>query len=332
MVDKEIIAVKNEIALEAFQTGDGLKEIVQRARDVVEDFEHDTTTAAGRKRTASLANRVARFKVKLDGMRKDLVSDWKKKAAVVDANGRVVRDELDKLKIEARKPLTDWEQAKEKRANELNNRILRIDEFLVFDETPTLDELIARVGEVKSYIIDGSFEDFIIDAEMRRMNVIGNLQTMIAQEQRHLEIIQLRQEKEERERIEAQKVVDEEKAENAEKLRNAEEARKKALKEAKSAKLRAQKEREDRLATEAKAKAEQKAAEQQARLDEQRKIAEEKMIEREQYKLKLADKKYIEAVKQESAESLLKWVDVVTAKDIIQAIVDGKVDHVTLNY
>lgn len=332
MNDKENIAVKNETALEAFQTGDGLKEIVQRARDVVEDFEHDMTTAAGRKRTASLANRVARFKVKLDGMRKDLVSDWKKKALIVDTNGKVVRDELDKLKIEARKPLTDWEQAEEERVNKLNNRILRIDRFLVFDKTPTLDELIARVEEVKSYIIDESFEDFVIDAEMRRVRVIEKLQVVIAQEEKHLEIIQLRQEKEERERIEAQKVVESEKARNAEKLRNAEEARKKALQEAKNSELRAQEERENRIVIEAKVKAEQKAAEQQARLDEQRKIAEEKRLEREEYELKLADKKYIEKVKQESAESLLKWVDVATAKDIIQAITDGKVDHVTLNY
>lgn len=109
----DLVKIEEKTVLAAFSTGGGLDPIISQAKDLVEEFEHDLSTAAGRSRTASLAAKVAKLKTRLDGMGKDLVSDWKSKAKVVDASRKSMRDELDELKVIARKPLTDWEQEQE---------------------------------------------------------------------------------------------------------------------------------------------------------------------------------------------------------------------------
>jgi len=109
MEEKGLITYEETTALAAFTSDEGLDPYIKQAEDIVSGFDHDLSTAAGRKRTASLAAKVAKLKVKLDELGKDLVSDWKTKAKAVDKNRKAMRDSLDELKVEARKPLTEWE-------------------------------------------------------------------------------------------------------------------------------------------------------------------------------------------------------------------------------
>lgn len=88
-----------------------LSDIVRHARAPVPDV----TTQKGRKEIASLANKVARSKTYLDGLGKDLVSGLKKQAGQVDAQRRVIRERLDALKAEVRRPLTEIEEAEAER-------------------------------------------------------------------------------------------------------------------------------------------------------------------------------------------------------------------------
>lgn len=119
-MSNELVVIEEATALQVFSTDNGLDPIIQQAREAVDGFDHDLSTAAGRKRTASLANKVAKLKTRLDGMGKDLVSDWKTKAKAVDENRKAMRDELDQLKAVARKPLTEWEDEQERiKADEL---------------------------------------------------------------------------------------------------------------------------------------------------------------------------------------------------------------------
>lgn len=110
----QLIELTNDTAMSIFTGEKGLDPYVQQVVDEVNCFEHDLTTAAGRKRTISLASKVAKIKVKYDDCGKDLVSVWKASAAKVDKARKKMRDELDDLKILARKPVTDWEVEQEK--------------------------------------------------------------------------------------------------------------------------------------------------------------------------------------------------------------------------
>ena len=106
---KDLITYDEKTILECFSSDDGLNDVVGKLTELVGGFEHDMSTGASRAKTASLSSKVASFKVKMDGLGKDLVSDWKNKSKAVDKNRKSMRDALDELKEEARKPLTDWE-------------------------------------------------------------------------------------------------------------------------------------------------------------------------------------------------------------------------------
>jgi hypothetical protein len=70
----ELITVEETTALQAFSHQGGLDPIIQEARDVVHNFEHDLSTVTSRKRTASLAMKVRKLKTRLDGMGKELTA------------------------------------------------------------------------------------------------------------------------------------------------------------------------------------------------------------------------------------------------------------------
>jgi hypothetical protein len=101
-------------AVECF-TGEKLDVVLEQITKAAKDFCADPTTDKGRKEIASMAYKVARSKTVLDDLGKDLVTDWKSKAKLVDEARKKSRDYLDALKDEVREPLTQWEIAEEAR-------------------------------------------------------------------------------------------------------------------------------------------------------------------------------------------------------------------------
>lgn len=100
-----------------------LDPLVERVKAEVRAIKTDISTEEGRKAIASLAYKIARTKTFIDDRRVELVADEKKRLAAIDSEGKRVRDELDALKEEVRKPLTDWENADNERIKANENRI-----------------------------------------------------------------------------------------------------------------------------------------------------------------------------------------------------------------
>ena len=96
-------------------TGDGLDEILAEIKTDAENFVADVNTPNGRKAMKSKAREVASKKSKLDGVGKDLVTDWKQKAKLVDNARKKSRDFLDEVRDKVRQPVTDWEEVEAKR-------------------------------------------------------------------------------------------------------------------------------------------------------------------------------------------------------------------------
>ena len=99
VISTEIVEFKEATVLQAFTGKDGLKGVVDEARELVENFNHDMTTKKGRDKTKSFAAKFPKLKTKLDGMGKDLVSDMKKKCRAIDSSRKSMRDEIDELKV-----------------------------------------------------------------------------------------------------------------------------------------------------------------------------------------------------------------------------------------
>lgn len=105
---KELIVIESKKFLTAY-TDDGIDPYIKQAKELVANFDYDLSTVTSRAKIASLSSKVSKFKVKLDGVGKDLVAEWKVKTGLVDKSRKKMREELDELRDLARKPLTDWE-------------------------------------------------------------------------------------------------------------------------------------------------------------------------------------------------------------------------------
>lgn len=97
-----------------------LDQIKAKARTMAADL--DISTPDGKKAIASLVRKIASSKTFIDSKRKELVADEKKRLSLIDADGKIMWDELEALQVEIRKPLTDWEEAEEKRTIALDVR------------------------------------------------------------------------------------------------------------------------------------------------------------------------------------------------------------------
>lgn len=116
-----LAVVETMTGAELFKPG-AIDPILDRIKAEVRAVQTDISTEEGRKACASLAYKVAKSKTFLDGVRKSLVEDEKKRLRLIDQEGSRIWDELESLQKEVRQPLTDWENAEKSRvaAHEAN--------------------------------------------------------------------------------------------------------------------------------------------------------------------------------------------------------------------
>ena len=119
----DLVVIEQTNALAVFADGDKIDPILKAIREKATAFVPDLTTAKGRKEIASMAHKVAQSKTYLDGIGKALVDQYKEIPKKIDANRKLIRDELDKLKDEVRGPLTAWEDADVARVQGIKDRI-----------------------------------------------------------------------------------------------------------------------------------------------------------------------------------------------------------------
>ncbi len=280
--------------------GKSLDPLLEKISEQVKEFEPDTSTGKGRKEIAAMAHKIAKSKTFLDSAGKELVSGWKTKAKVVDAERKKMRDYLDDLKVETRRPLTEWENAEALRDEMIQARmavIVELSEELVEGIYLTSEKLSANLEEVKAIIIDESFEDYAPQAAIYKDQSIAKLETLIKKRQ-----------KEEAEKAELEKLRKEAEfrkiQEQEEQLRREGEERARVQAEADA---RIEKERVERAAIE-KAEAEQKErdrieAEKQAAIDAQIEAERKaKQAEQDAINAKKAAEEEAERVRQETIE------------------------------
>lgn len=149
----ELIPLENISAVQVFSEN-GLDDLLEKITSEVNSHVPDTETDKGRKAIASLSAKVSKSKTYLDGLGKELVSDWKSKSKLVDGERKKMRDTLDMLKAKARKPLTDYEDEKERIYQIIQSEINELieigretaEEYL----TAPVDVMRNRLEEIKS--------------------------------------------------------------------------------------------------------------------------------------------------------------------------------------
>lgn len=296
-----------------------IAEIEAQARGAASD---DLSTATARKTIAGLAYRVARTKTALDDAGKDHVADLKLAAKVVDAERKKLRDRLDALRDEVRKPLTDWEEAEERRIEGQQEMLGHLENGAAFDaDEPSAADVQERILQIQSVGANWDWEEFAGRADKARAAALERLTAMLEtakrREDERAELERLRQqeaERQERERIAAAAKQAGEAAVT--------EAEDKAAAELADAK---------RQIDEADERAENAAQVERGRIEAEQEAEEEAARERrasEEYRAHRAK------LNGEAKGALMQHAGL-SEKDAIEAviaIVRGNIPHVTINY
>lgn len=272
-----LVVIEPTNALAVFTATDKVDPILAAIKKAVADFTPDVSTAKGRAEIASMAHKVSRSKTYLDGIGKDLVDQYKEIPKKIDANRKRIRDELDALKDEVRKPLTDWEEAEKARVQGIKDRIAVLSSLANAANGTPKEVIMAAITAAEITHIDDSFGEFATDAAKEKDRVLSVLRpALFAREKYEAEAAELarlceeaaKREQEDRDRKIAEAAAEkarrdaEEKAarEKAEAERKAKEEREAAERRELELKLAAEKAERERLQAIADAEAKAKQA------------------------------------------------------------------------
>lgn len=317
-------------------------------------FEPDLSTAKGRAAIKSFAYDITRTKTAIDDAGKKLNEEARARINAVDAARRQIREELTGLAEQARRPLTEWEDAEDARLDECRATIQRFKDASVVTIADTAETVRTRGADIWRQEIDPDhFRELTDEAQAAKDQAVETLKAALArlekEEAERAELERLRAEAAERERIEAEKRAAEEVERKRQEAERVEAERKAAAERAeqeriaaaeKAAAERAARESEERhqaeLATEreraaeaeraAQAERDRIAAEEAARQEAERRAAAEQ-AQRE------ADQEHRRKIKSAAKEALIECgcsEDVATK--VVLAIIAGDIPAVSLRF
>lgn len=336
--------------------------IFKKLEDEVAGFKPNLKTTTGRQDIASMAYKISRTKTGLDAAAQKLTADQKAIIDAVNGERKSMKERLDEMRDDVRKPLTEWEE-KEKTRISLVEISFEIITTNTHDDVEMIDMTIDQVRAYASHlesIVPCDEETFLDQAEEFNELVAGKveklktrIERMIEREAEQNELAELRQMKADKEAQEAKDKAEtdaqdaieaeketarlalaraakaEEDSEYAAQQANAD--KKAAIEQAEKDRLTAIEEAEaDRKALVKKAEEEKQAAVE----DERQKVARAKALEEEAEAERAADIEHRKKINVAALEAILKAseIDRDQGKMIIQAISKGQIPHVKISY
>ncbi|MCE9873725.1 hypothetical protein LZ667_20360 [Hafnia alvei] len=328
----DLVVIEKTNALAVFTSQEQLDPLIEAIEKEARSLVPDLSTKKGRDAIASMAHKVARSKTYIDNAGKDLVAELKALPKQIDESRRLVRERLDALKDEVRRPLTEWEAEQERiKAEEAMNSMH--EEALVmnaeFDrQRAAKSEADHEMALLMNEKIDREREEARQKAEQAKRE--------------HEE--RIKREAEEKARREADEAAKREIEAAAAREREALLAKELAERERIESEQRAEREKKEalakaereRIAAEEKAKREKEEAIQRERAAaearEQARLAEEKRIKDEEAR-RAADKEHRKTVNNKALQDLISaGVPEECAKLCITAIAKGNITAISINY
>jgi hypothetical protein len=206
-----------ETALAVYSAPNGLEPWLQKIRDEVLSFVPDTSTAKGRAAIASIAHKVAKSKVALDDAGKKLVAELKEVPKLIDAERKRMRETLEALQDQVRRPLNEWEEKEAARVAAHKAVIAHIENTDTAGMSAAL--IGAKVQDLDSLEINQELEEFEADAHRAKAASLVVLRKALADQEQYeaeqAELARLRAEAEVREQKEREDRIAREAAEKA---------------------------------------------------------------------------------------------------------------------
>lgn len=318
----DLVVIEKKNAMAVFTNNDQLDPLIEAIEKEASSLVPDVTTKKGRDAIASMAHKVARSKTYIDNAGKDLVAELKALPKQIDESRRVVRERLDALKDEVRRPLTEWEAEQERiKAEEAMNALHA--EALVMNEEFDR-QLAARIesDHEMALLMNDAFDreqaDKAAEAERQRIAHEEEIKRLAAAAAAR-EVEQRAQR--EREEAAHREAVLKAQAEQAERDRIAAEQKAEADKQAAiEAERRKAQEEADRIRREAEQREQARLAEEKRKADEQ--------ARRE------ADVKHRKTVGTDIVKALVANTSITRdqAIEVLTAVKDGRIPHTGISY
>lgn len=320
---QELIVIEKENALTVFTTAKGLDPIIDKIRKEVSSLVPDISTKKGRDAIASAAAKVSRSKTYLDGVGKELVDRLKEQPKLIDAERKRVRDILDALKDEVRKPLTDWEDAEEARISRIRDFIARMSDLpLIESGSENISKFLGKLKDL--WVTEEKFAEFAGEVALVKDRSIsaceGLLELAIKRESEQAELEKLRKESAEREQKEREERLVKEAEESAKK--QAEESAKREIEKVQAAAFAAQ----EKIML-------KHEAEEKKRIAEEQKIALDKKKFEEAEEKRINNINHRKKINNEVVASFVEnGIDADTAKKIVILLNKNLINHVSINF
>lgn len=337
------IVIEPVNALAVFTQPDHIEQILQQVEEEVSAFVFDASTKKGRDAMASLGLKVAKTKTYLDGLGKDLVTEYKEVPKKIDASRKVVRDRLDALKEKVLQPKLEWEAEQDRLKAEEEARLAEEAYNAMRDEAERMNAefdvaaaaaLLARIESDHELALlmnekhDRDVMEAKAEAERKRIAHEEELKRQAA-EQARIESEQIaKAELEAAARREAEAQAAKERAE-----REAKEAAELAERQRVEAQQKAEREKQEAIAVEQR-KAQEAAdkVRREAEAKETARLAEEKRVADEAAK-RAADVEHRKTVNNQAlADLVAAGVPEDCAKKCITAIAKGEVSAIRITY
>ena len=314
-----------------------------RVKEETDKLAPDTSTQKGRDEIRSMAARVTRAKAAIDKARLDLTKEWRDNVTKANAAGNVIKERMEALADEVRKPLTDWEEREKTRVRECRQQIEWFKGATRRDVNETAAQLRSALEYIRTITIDPrEYQDMEEEAHEARDAAIAYVENAITvAEQRErdaAELAKLRAEQAERDRIAAQQAEEAAAAERHAAAERAEaerieQARKDAAAQAeREAAAAAKREQDARDAAHAEELAKERRQREELEAQERARVAEANRVAAEQARRE-ANQRHRTAVKTAAKKAIVKHgVDEETAAKIVLAIIAGEVPNVTLTF
>ncbi|ENX5574489.1 hypothetical protein ACSRAR_004661 [Enterobacter hormaechei] len=294
----DLVVIEKQNAMAVFTTKEQLDPIIEAIEKEARSLVPDVSTRKGRDAIASMAHKVARSKTYIDNAGKDLVAELKALPKQIDESRRIVRERLDALKDEVRRPLTEWEAEQERiKAEEAMNAM----HAEALEMNIKFDQELAAKFEADHEMALLMNKDFDRDREEQRR--------LAEQAQREHE-----------ERI---------KQESAEQARRDAEAKHKAEIEA-AARREAEEKARAELAVRQRVEAEQRAAREKQEAEARAEREKAAAVEAERLKAKQAEEKRLAEEKRIADEQAKREADVKHRKTVGTNIVNALTSHTSL--
>ncbi|MFI3409469.1 hypothetical protein [Citrobacter braakii] len=318
----DLVVIEKSSAMAVFTNNEQLDPIIEKIEKEARSLVPDVTTKKGRDAIASMAHKVARSKTYIDNAGKDLVAELKALPKQIDESRRIVRERLDALKDEVRRPLTEWEAEQERIKAEEAARIKAEEDRKKFESDH-------EIALLMNDAFDRELAEKKAEEERQRIAHEEELKRQAAE--------QAKREAEEKAAAElaaAKKREEDAIAAKAQAELLAKQAQERAEQEAKDAAAKAEAEKQAAIAAEQrKAQEEADRIKREAEQKEAARMAEEKRIADEKAKRE-ADVKHRKAVGTEIVNALTANTSISReqAIEVLKALMDGLVPHTNINY